>query len=352
MRLLYGSVAVDDCKWLSLGEPPGTAQKLFQFGSDTAIPVSVQGKRLRAGNKPLEGKLVVESNGGDCHRHRQGARCRSSRTRTACWPGPAARGRSPRRPRPTPKEAAALFEKGAVAEWYKDNGWTYPVQGPAASGLGAVQQFFEALGLTPPPKVEISERRSTCAATPARPLRQPARGQTQEKRPVYAHATSDQPWLEVGKAQLNGRVATHPADGLNVPDQPGETLTAKLTVTANGNQKFVIPVTLAVGGARFDFDGATPTGGAVGRRGRLRRLPRRSDIVAGSGPRPAAAYRGHARRYSCCSGRWAAWPAETCRVMTGRWPAGRAAPDRMAPSPRGIGSHRDPRPIDRCRGSS
>ena len=31
------------------------------------------------------------------------------------------------------------------------------MQGPAAAGLGAVQQFFEALGLTPPPKVELSE---------------------------------------------------------------------------------------------------------------------------------------------------------------------------------------------------
>jgi hypothetical protein len=59
--------------------------------------------------------------------------------------------------RKAPKEAAVLFEKGAVACWYEQNGWIYPVQGPAASGLGAVQQFFEALGLVKPPQVTISE---------------------------------------------------------------------------------------------------------------------------------------------------------------------------------------------------
>ena len=39
------------------------------------------------------------------------------------------------------KEAAIPFEDGTVAAWYKDNGWTYPVQGPSASGLAAVQNF-------------------------------------------------------------------------------------------------------------------------------------------------------------------------------------------------------------------
>ena len=42
-------------------------------------------------------------------------------------------------------------------KWFSDNGWTYPVLGPASTGLGAVQQFFEALGLVQPPKVEIRE---------------------------------------------------------------------------------------------------------------------------------------------------------------------------------------------------
>ena len=53
-----------------------------------------------------------------------------------------------------------------MAAWYAANGWAYPVQGPASTGLAAVQQFFEALGLTAPPKVEISDRSLTLFGKP------------------------------------------------------------------------------------------------------------------------------------------------------------------------------------------
>src|SRR5262249_39559626 len=135
----------------------GTNQKLFQFAESAVIPVQVVGQRLRAGNKPLEGQLVLDSNGGSF----------AVTVRAAVpirpFPHGVLRGAvTPRqiaeRAKATPKEAAPYFENGAVARWYTDNGWVYPVQGPAASGIGAVQQFFEALGLTPPPRVEISTR--------------------------------------------------------------------------------------------------------------------------------------------------------------------------------------------------
>ena len=54
-----------------------------------------------------------------------------------------------------PKEAAALFYDGSVQAWYRANGWIYPVEGEPASGTAAVQQFFEALGLTTPPRVVL-----------------------------------------------------------------------------------------------------------------------------------------------------------------------------------------------------
>src|SRR5262249_47918997 len=65
--------------------------------------------------------------------------------------------------------------------------------------------------------------------------------------PVYAHGASNQPWLEVGRPHLNGRVASIPLVVPSVPALPGETLTAKVLVRANGNQRFVVPVTLVVG---------------------------------------------------------------------------------------------------------
>src|SRR5262249_31223991 len=64
LRLLYGSVTCTDCVWLALGEGAGASEKLFQLTTETTIPVHVRGQHLRAGNKPLEGRLLVESNGG------------------------------------------------------------------------------------------------------------------------------------------------------------------------------------------------------------------------------------------------------------------------------------------------
>ncbi len=63
MRILYGTVT-SDCKWLTLGDGAGHAEKMFQFGAEAIIPVQVRGQHLRAGSKPLEGKLVIDSNGG------------------------------------------------------------------------------------------------------------------------------------------------------------------------------------------------------------------------------------------------------------------------------------------------
>jgi hypothetical protein len=247
MRLLYGSV-VSDCKWLTLGEAPGNAQKLFQFGNDATIPVQVRGQHLRAGSKALEGHLVIESNGGSV--------TLTVKAEVPVRPfkdGVLAGAISPRqvaeKAKASPKEAAALFEKGAVAAWFKENGWTYPVQGPSASGLGAVQQFFEALGLATAPKVEVTQKALQLRGDPGQMLNEAIEVKTQEKRPVYAHATSDLACLDVSKTDLNGRVAIVRVKA-SVPNQPGTTLQGRITIQANGNQRFVIPVTLQIGRGR------------------------------------------------------------------------------------------------------
>jgi len=251
MRLLYGSVTCDDCDWLALGDAPGAPEKIFQFGAELTIPVHIKGKRLRAGNKPLEGRLTVESNGGTT------TILVRADVPVKPFPEGVLKGAvTPRqvaeKAKAAPKEAAPYFEKSAIADWYKSNGWIYPVQGPPASGLGAVQQFFEALGLTPAPKVDISERTVKLEASAGATVRHVLEIRSEEKRPVYAHATSSAAWLEVGRPKLNGRVASIPIVVPNVPDRVGETLTAKVTVQANGNQRFVVPVTLVIGGD-FNF---------------------------------------------------------------------------------------------------
>src|SRR5262249_31917267 len=147
-----------------------------------------------------------------------------------------------------PRDAAAAFENGAVARWYRDNGWAYPVQGPAASGLGAVQQFFEALGVAQPPRVEISERNIACKGNAGDRLEHVLKVETEEKKPVFAHAAADQPWLKVEGVRLDGRTATITVAVPSVPSQPGEKLNGRVTVTANGNQRFWVAVSLQVGG--------------------------------------------------------------------------------------------------------
>jgi hypothetical protein len=246
LGLIYGSVQCDDNLWLALlNVPVGSNRKLFQFVDEAVIPIMVRGQNLRAGNKPLEAKLTIESNAGT-----QTVVVAASVPVKPFLIGVLAGAQTPRKiaekAKAAPKEAAALFENGAVQQWYKDNGWTYPVQGPSASGLAAVQQFFEALGLTPPPRVQISVNALALDGYAGGSLRSSLEVTTAEKRPIYAHASSDQPWLKVGRAHNKGRTVTLPLSVAVVPHCPGTTLRARLTVTANGNQRFDIPVSLAV----------------------------------------------------------------------------------------------------------
>ena len=312
----------------SRSAPAGARQKLFQFGGELAVPIQVVGRRLRASNKPLEGKLLIESNGGSSAIT---LRCEVPIQPYAA--GVLAGARSPRqiaeKAKLSPKEAAVEFEKGRVAQWYQDNGWTYPVHGPAASGLGAVQQFYEALGLTPPPRVAVRDRQVQLVGQPGQAASHMLEMYSEEKRPVYAHAVSDQPWLEVGRARLQGRVARIPLRVARVPDRPGETLHAQVAVTANGNQRFVVPVTLRVGDV-LQLITAPPA--AVGGRGRSS---------------PGRVRPGSGASFNCCRPRCWRWRASwscsgTCSAIPGR-PCSVANPSawtrRLRPRP----GHRDGR---------
>ncbi|HKB42388.1 MAG TPA: zinc ribbon domain-containing protein, partial [Gemmataceae bacterium] len=249
MGLLFGSVTCEETSWLAVGEGHGVASKMLQFLSDTVLPVQVRGQHLRAGNKPLQGRITIQSNGGT-----EVVVVTADVPIVAFPDGVLAGAKSPRqiaeKAKANPKEAAALFEKGRVAAWYKSNGWDYPVLGDSASGVAAVQQFFEALGLTAPPKVEISDQALTIFCKPGESLRHTLTVSTPEKRPVYARAVSDKAWLKIAGIKMEGRTATIQLTVPSVPDVPGETIEALVTVTSNGNQRFEVPVTLSVSGTR------------------------------------------------------------------------------------------------------
>jgi hypothetical protein len=237
-RLLYGSVT-SDCAWLVPGDNNASA-RLIQFGRTLSVTVRVRGQHLRAGTRPMEGHLLVETNGGS-----------HMITVTAEVPprpfgeGVLAGALTPRdlakHAMKDPHQAAPLFESGAVARWYQANGWPYPVQTPTSSGLGAVQQFFEALGLTKAPRVDVSEAQVRLHGPPGTRLTHQVVVYTSEGRPVYAHAVSSDPSLTVYRTVCRGSVATIPVE-VAVPNQPGASLVAMLHIVANGGQRFQVPV--------------------------------------------------------------------------------------------------------------
>jgi len=245
-RLVYGKAAVENnCPWIVLGDP-GSPEKLFQFFDKATIAVRIVGKRLRAYEKPQRAEIVLESNAGTVT-----VVVGVSVPVNPFPEGVLSGALSPRqlaaKAKQHVKEAAVLIENGAVARWYESNRWTYPVQGPTASGQAAVQQLFETLGLVKPPKVELSEPAVTLRGKPGQRLEYVVSVVTQEKRAAVAYGASDQPWLTVGRPTYRGQTATIPLIVEEVPGQPGATLTACLKVTANGNQRFDVPVTLSVG---------------------------------------------------------------------------------------------------------
>jgi hypothetical protein len=111
-----------------------------------------------------------------------------------------------------------------------------------------VQQFFEALGLAKPPRVEISHRTLAFTGAPGAALEDVVQLKTVEKRPIFAHAVSDVAWVKVGKVDLGNRTARVPVQVPAVPVRPGEQLRGHVLIQANGNQRFTVEVVLNVAG--------------------------------------------------------------------------------------------------------
>jgi hypothetical protein len=245
-RLLYGS-AQANAPWLQPGDYADTGPKLFQFAGAGQLNISVKGQHLRAGTNTLEGKLIFQTNGGNAE-----VVVKVDVPAEAFADGVLAGAVTPRqlaeKALKNPREAVPLFENGSVAAWYKKNGWAYPVPGPVGSGLGAVQQFFEALGLTKPPRLELRDREVKLAGAPGTSLRHVLQVSTPDNKPIFVHASSNQPWLSVGRAQVRGAVASIALEIREVPNQPGEVRSARVTITGNGNQRFDVPVSLQVAG--------------------------------------------------------------------------------------------------------
>jgi hypothetical protein len=246
MRLLFGSIT-SDSTWLAIGETGNASVKNFQTTGELTVPLRVVPEKLRASDKPLVAKLKIDSSGGSSV-----VLIRAEVPVTPFQLMPLSGALNPRqiasKAKANAKESAILFENGSVAKWYESNGWSYPVQGPSASGVGAIQQFFEALGLTPPPKTFINQTVVNLEGAPGQELVFELTVGTEEKRPVFAHGFADQSWITAKNPKLTGSSAILGFLIPQIPDRPGELLVSKIAVTSNGNQKFLVQVNVQVSG--------------------------------------------------------------------------------------------------------
>jgi hypothetical protein len=205
---------------------------------------------------PLEGEISIETNGGTI--------TVPVRAEVPVRPFPKgvyandalAGARSPRevavKAKEHTNEAAVLFEQGAVKAWYASNGWTYPVEGSQGSGKGAVQQFFEALGLAKPPRLQVDTTSLVLTAKAGSRVSRTVTLRTDENKPVYAQAASNQEWVTFGLIKYRGNSVSIPIE-IAVPARVGETAHADVTILGNGKQHFVVPVSVTV-----EKEGAPP----------------------------------------------------------------------------------------------
>ena len=239
-RILYGSVSIEGIPWLSIGEGKPRSRSRFNTFQDAPLPMTVFTNSLRTSEKTIEGKLIFETSGGNL-----------IVPVTAEIPirpfmiGTLAGAKNPRqlaeKAKANPAGAAILFENGTVENWYKENGWVYPVPKPPAQGMASIQQFFEALGYVKPPKVLINTTDLLFELQPGDVKDQTITLYNDEKKSTYAYAKADKPWVRIAKPVLKGGKA-YLKISVSTSELPSSLETATITITANGNQSFKVNV--------------------------------------------------------------------------------------------------------------
>ena len=114
-----------------------------------------------------------------------------------------------------------------------------------------MQQFFEALGLTKPPRLQMRDQDVKLSGAPAAP-RHVLQVTTTDNKVIFVHASSNESWLSTGRVQVKGATANVPIECAEVPDKPGQPLSARVIVTGNGNQT-PSRSSIAEGGGRPGF---------------------------------------------------------------------------------------------------
>lgn len=241
-RLVWGEAFLRDTPWCSLSAEGPLADRSFQFIKAFNLDLhGVPGKIRRMG-RTLSGTLVLKSESKEITIPLSAREPEVIPFEGDLFAGATSPRQIAERARTKPREAAPLFNSGRVARWYEANGWSYPVSGPTAPGVASVQQFFEAHGFAPAPPIEIEPRAIHIRSVPGEATSQKIVLRTTEKRHVFGHALPTDTWIHAGELEPNYQSAHIPLTFDTSALKPDCPLTTTLTVIANGNQRFDIPI--------------------------------------------------------------------------------------------------------------
>jgi hypothetical protein len=245
---LQGTITVSEGgDWLKLaGGAPGGAVQVVA-GREQRLKLKIDVKKLQA-SQNYAGQLQVVSSGGIVE-----VPVRFELVARPFAKPPFQGVRTPRelaeKMRAQPKQAGPLLESGDIERWFAGNNWPYPVSGPIAKGIAGVQQFFEAMGLSKPPKLMLSQREVRYSARYPDPVRFQVVLSTASKKWVYADVRSDRDWLKVltpkviGPQSANILLEADPSKLTKFPPPD-----ATVAVQGNGGQNLRMKVGLDVTG--------------------------------------------------------------------------------------------------------
>jgi hypothetical protein len=243
---LHGTLTVaDGISWLRLGEGKGNGQCLIRTAREQEITVRVDTRGLAAPHQ-YSTKLTVITNGGIVEVP-VGLDLEVQPFSLPPFEGVSTPREMAERMRTHPKPAVPLLENGDIARWFEANGWTYPVSDPTAHGVAAVQQFFEGMGLSKPPPVQVSAGEISQSCLPGEVVSGQLTLRTSARKWVYARVESDAPWLRLMAQNVSGPQQAAIAFEAHSPHlQPGRVHEGNLQITANAGQLFRVPVHLEV----------------------------------------------------------------------------------------------------------
>ncbi len=246
--LLHGTVSVaQGAEWLKLDGAKDGQTLAVRTETAQTITLIVATRGLSSPHK-YSGKLTLVTNGGVAEL--------PIRLDLGLHPFPKAPFldvTTPReladRMRTQPKQAVPLLESGEISRWFAQNGWAFPIQGRPAQGIAAVQQFFEGMGLSKAPVLELEQQLIDLHCL----INQRVPGQfllrTDSKKWVFAHATCAAAWVRLPVEDMSGpQQAVIPFEVDSADLAAGQTHEADVKIVGNSGQSFTGRIRLSIEG--------------------------------------------------------------------------------------------------------